>query len=155
MRQSLAGVLTYFNATLETILLEMEAEYSVTIERLKYMNTKAYAGNQFPYMSILADSGNNEYSDEETPTEDLWKIRNVRIITVHNNSDINVVQDTLLYYDDAINRLIINDNTFGALFNRVRLLDEDFSEMGQWVTSPKNYEQSMLIILEIRKLLSY
>lgn len=154
MRISLSGVKTYFDAQMETILLAMEAEYSVTIKRLKYMDTKEYAGRQFPYMVILPNDGHNDYLDEEAPEEFGWKYRDIKIIVVHNSSDIDDVQDTLLYYEDAVNRLIENDNTFGDLFNRVRLEDEDFSEMGQWKET-KNYEQSVLMILEVRKLLSY
>lgn len=154
MRTTLAGIKTYFDANMETILLAMEAEYSVTIERLVSIEHVENAARQYPYMVILPNDGNNEYGDENTPVEQGFKIRNAQIIVVHNSTDIVEVQDTLLYYEDAVNRLIENDNTFGSLFNRVRLGDEDFSEMGQWIET-KEYEQSVLMILEVRKLLSY
>lgn len=154
MRITLAGVKTYFDATMETILTAMESEYSDTITRLKYMDTKNYAGRQFPFMEILPNEGNNDYLSDDAPEEMGWKYREVKCVVVHNSSNIDKVQDTLLYYEDAINKLVENDNTFGNLFNRVRVTEMDYSEMGQWVET-KNYEQSVLIIMEIRRLLSF
>ena len=144
MRLTLAGVLAYFEANLETTLVAMEAEYSVTITRLVTMETKENVAKQFPYMVILPQSGTNEYGDEEAPFTTPWKIRDVKVIVVHNNSNIVEVQNTLLYYEDAVNRMIEDDDTLGSRFNRVQLTEEDFSEMGQWMEQPRNYEQSVL-----------
>jgi hypothetical protein len=47
----------------------------------------------------------------------------------HVASSISEVENTLLRYSEAINRLQEADDTFGDEFNRVQLGDEDYSPM--------------------------
>ena len=154
MKGTLDSIKSFFDTNIATIVQQVETDFSTVIPDLAYMDTKEYTGKQFPYMVILPDSGYNDFLNEDAPDEVGWKYRNIRVIVADNNSDLEAVQETLLLYEEVIHELVKSDNTFNGAFNRVRVIDLDYSEMGQWKETHK-FEQSWRINLEIRKLLSY
>lgn len=154
MRDALIGVKAYFDSQLSTAISTIQTATGATIETLKYMDRYPCRSRQYPFMEILPDEGENSYSYEDTPIEQGWKYRNVDLIVVHNSSDLESVIDTLLLYELVINELVETDNSFGSRFNRVRIIDFDWSDVGQYADT-KQFEQALKITLEIRKVLSY
>jgi hypothetical protein len=119
---ALDGVEAFFLANLETILLEIEAEETgLTISRWKSLTTYENQSYQFPFIEILPADTGVDYGSETSPLTQHWEIHNIDVEVVAAGQDTDEIKKTLLWYREAIVRLVKLDQTFGKVFNRVRL----------------------------------
>jgi hypothetical protein len=84
---------------------------------------------QFPYVAILPSETATDYGGEETPLTEFWEYHSIDIEIAEAGGDQATIQNTLMAYREGIVRLIRADNTFGGLFNRIRVGRTNYSPL--------------------------
>ena len=85
--------------------------------------------NKFPKIELLPERTLHEYGDESAPLTTPWLVHGIVLSIVHQSSNVEVVEETLLRYSETINKLQEEDDTFGSVFSWITLGEEDYSPM--------------------------
>tara|TARA_R100001530_G_scaffold116421_1_gene83483 strand:- start:2895 stop:3383 length:489 start_codon:yes stop_codon:yes gene_type:complete len=121
----------YLAANLEAALAAIETARSLassSIARWTGIDTSINLTDQYPYIELLPDVTNAEYGSDENPySEEHWNYNNISILITSAGYDQGALQTELLYYAEAVERVIKGSFTFGGLFNRVRLLTTSYA----------------------------
>jgi hypothetical protein len=129
MKYALDGVKSYISAQLEATLLLIEAEWTATIERWKYLDVTESKTLQFPMIEILPSDTTPEYGSDESPLTEHWAYHSIDLEVSALGQESAAIQTTLLGYCEAFNRIIEGSMTFGGVFNRVRLGRAQYSPL--------------------------
>jgi hypothetical protein len=122
MNDALDGVQSFLVSKLNAALVVIETAKSITIPRLEAVDTAPILSRVFPQMEILPEVTDTLYRDDEGPLDfEAFDVHTVTLLLSITGSDVKAVEYNLTYYRLAIMRIIKADNTFGGLFNRVRL----------------------------------
>lgn len=129
MIYALKGVKEFFDSSLDAALSAIEGEQGITIPRWKTMDYTEILNRQTPAIEILPGKTMADYSNEEGPLEEPWDYHFMDIFVTISGSDTKEVEENLLWYREALRRIVKDDSTFEGRFNRVRLKDADYSPM--------------------------
>lgn len=129
MYDTIDGILDYLlrvEGELEYALQAIESSESVTIPRLKAYGLIVKT-RDYPLMEVAPESISPQYRYDEGPMDhEAWDIDSVWLQVADMGSDDELMLKTLMYYRDAIKRVVHDDNTFGNRFGRVRLGQAQF-----------------------------
>ena len=151
MNASLDDIKTYLDSHIEAELVQLESELSVTIPRIASEDTADLTDRQYPSLEILPDSTNVVYIHPEGPADrDAWDVHSISLLLTMSGQDSKSVEYSLLYYRRAWVRIIRDDNTFGGLFNYVKLRQTQYWPMVQSQKTRKVL-QTMRQNIEVRK----
>lgn len=132
MDLALAGVKSFLVSKMEAALTTIEGAYSVTVPRLAVVATEDLKDHVYPALEILPESTDANYRDDEGPLDfEAWDVHSVILLFSNDGQDPHETQFTLLYYRKAVMRIVRADNSFGGLFNRVRMGQSQFWPMVQ------------------------
>jgi len=136
MEDTLETVVNYLNDNFVTMLTAIRTERDDTVTpdpAEQYDDRIAKRGvtqsNRYPRIEVLPLTMSHDYGPEDAPLIRPWLIAEVVLRITHVAAHISEVENTLLRYSEAINRLQEADDTFGDQFNWVQLGDEDYSPM--------------------------
>ena len=129
MKLTLDGVKAYIAARLSAYLTTIGSEWSITVPTWGAMEVFEPENLQFPSVAILAGETATDYASEESPLTEFWEYHSIDIEIAEAGGDSATIQNTLLAYREAIVRIIRADNTFGNLFNRVRVGRTNYSPL--------------------------
>lgn len=141
MEDVLDGILDYLDTegNLETALLEIEAARGVTIDRWGIL--VRYNSMDFDQIKIeiLPDFTSPEYGNTDTNPiiGDHFNYNHVDIFITVTGMDTLAINNLLLRYAEAFQKLIRADETFNDKFNWVKLLKTDYSPMVKEETTSK------------------
>ncbi len=152
MEDALDGVKSYLTSTLEAALVVIEAARSVTIPRWRELETYLVQSMQLPSIIIMPNGSVPEYLEEDAPSDVAWYSHDIVLITANSGSESKDVMYDLIRYQEAYRAIIKTDNTFGGLFNRVRLGDSDFDEIRE-AQEGKRLIQVLFQQIEVREVL--
>lgn len=152
MEDALGGVKSYFTTNLEAAVAAIESARNCTITRWKVLDTYMVQSRQLPAIMIIPDGSVPDYLDDEGPSDDAWYEHNIMIITASYGSNPKNVMYELMRYQEAYRALIDADNTFGSLFNRIRLGASDFDEIRE-AQDEKRLIQILYQAIEVREVL--
>jgi len=149
MEDALLAVKDYLDDNLNTMLATIRSERGSTdtppnpgvISKGRTMK------NLFPKVQLLPDTSPHDYGDQDYAAfVEAWVVHNIVISVTHRSANVDIVEDTLLRYSEAINRLQEDDDTFGNAFVWVRIRDEDWSPM---ITSQEERQMTGTLIVPI------
>ena len=103
------NVLTYLTAELEPMLVQIESQYSITVDRLKYFETVNKETNQYPFGMLYEDE---TVFDNDTLTREISRF-NFSVDFADSRLNLTQVRNNLYAYRDAIVEIINNDPTLG------------------------------------------
>jgi len=152
MEDALDGVKSYFTSNLEAALVVIEAARTCTITRWKVLDTHMVQSRQLPAIVLMPAGSVPDYLDDDGPSDDAWYEHNIMIITASYGSNPKNVMYELMRYQEAYQALIATDNTFGSLFNRIRLGASDFDEIRE-AQDEKRLIQILYQAIEVREVL--
>lgn len=152
MEDALDGVKSYLTSNLATALATIEAARTVTIPRWKELDTYWVQSRQLPAIIIMPAGSEPDYLEEDSPSDKAWYTHNIALITMISGSKPKEVMYALMRYQEAYVALINTDNTFGSLFNRIRLGASDFDEIRE-AQEEKRLIQVLYQLIEVREVL--
>ena len=126
-RKALYNLKDFLDDNLSTFVTTANTNNSTSIVEPKYFHVGVSKTRKYPRIEILPNVNEHDYGFEEVPLTDPWLNYNVAILITHSNNNLQVVEDTLFIYDEAMNLLIEDDNTLGGLFVDAQLGDVDYS----------------------------
>ena len=129
MDEARDAVYDYFNNNLDNKIAEIEAETGISIERIGYLSKGETKRPVYPRIKILADRTVHDYGYENQPLTRPWLLHYFVIWIDYTSGSIETVENTLMWYTEAINRITEDDASFNDAFVDVRLGDEDYSPM--------------------------
>ena len=130
MVDALTGTQAWLEAEFEGMLRTIEVEDDCDIPRLQSVATYDLKDLQFPALEILPDRTEVEYSSEgEALDHEHWDIHYVLLLFTYAGQDAREIEYALLRYAEAVDRIVTEDNTAGARFNRVRIGAADYGPM--------------------------
>ena len=143
----------YLAANLEAALVVVETARSLdasSINRWVSIDTEINLTDQYPYIELLPDVTTPEYGSEESSySEEHWNYNNISVLITNAGYDQGAVQLVLLYYAEAVERVIKGDFTFGDIFNRVRLTNTSYALLIS-AQEDKLIKQTIELSVEIR-----
>jgi len=151
MYQSLENLYSYINTNFAAYLLEVNTAYGTTIPAPALITRSEHLNDQYPLVELEPFSGETFISDDDTPLNDGWELKTIRINLAHYEADIQTVQNTVLIYREVIKRMIKDDFTLGGLFNRVYLTEEEYSPLFQ-IEEQQTYMKAASQTVVCRKL---
>jgi len=153
MIDALDGTVTYVGTKIEAALLAIEAARTVTVPRWKVLARTGASGTktrQYPSLVVAPSDTTPVYGDDESPyAEEHWNYHGVDIFVTEAGNDWPTVEETLLYYEEAIERIVNDDYTFGDLFDRVRIAGIDYARLLDAIDE-NQMSQTLVVTLEIR-----
>lgn len=152
MEDALYGVKSYLESNLEAALVVIEVARTVTITRWKELETYWTQSRLLPAIIIMPDGSVPDYLEEDGPSDNAWYSHDLVLITASTGSSPKDVMYELIRYQEAYRAIIKTDNTFGGLFNRVRLGDSDFDEIRE-AQEGKRLIQVLYQQIEVREVL--
>ena len=152
MEDALDGVKSYLTSNLEAALVVIEAARSVTIPRWIDIQTYLVQSRQLPMIIIMPAASEPDYLEEDAPSDVAWYTHEIALITMIAGSSPKEVMFDLIRYQEAYVALINTDNTFGSLFNRIRLGASDFDEVRD-AQEEKKLIQVLFQLIEVREVL--
>ena len=147
MEDTLAGIKAYFESDLPAELALIGTERSVTVPMWKNLDTARIKDRQYPAIEIIPRTIEYEYGEEDGPFIQPIEYHSAAAIISQVGSEYKDVQNDLLRYVEGIRRITINDDTYGNLFNWVRLNGMNMSEISEAQKGGKLLQQ---VIGELR-----
>ncbi len=130
MEDTLAGVDAYLTAKMQAEIDLIETERAVTIPDLATIETTRNKDRQYPYLEVRAGPVKFIYGDDTAPLcEDPVEVHEPTVAIRHAGSELAAVQLVLCRYLEALRRVSLKDNTYGARFNWARLEEADFAKV--------------------------
>ena len=128
MEDALDAIYDYFNSNLNTKLATIRTARSSNFPaNIGYMKTKESQVHKFPKVTIIPDITEHNYAYEDKPLKRPWLYHNITVWIEHSSGSIDEVQETLLRYVEAINKLQEDDDTFDGSFVWVKIGVEDYT----------------------------
>lgn len=115
MEDTLDGLKAFIVAGIETKLLEIESERSVTIPRCRTgdIDVGFIESGQVPNISIVPSDTVPDYSDDSAPLIEPWWDDNVSALIEYKGSPQKTVLYALMRYAQAITEMILEDRHEG------------------------------------------
>lgn len=125
MNKALDSFKTYWSAHIETILAAIEAAESVAIPRIVSIDTAELKDRQYPSLAILPAETTTQYIHPEAPMDNEgFKMHNIALLFTMSGAEEDSpkkVQYALGWYQDALEDMLEDDNTFGGIFIGVKM----------------------------------
>lgn len=147
MLQSQRDVKTFLTNNLEAGLVHIENLYSLTADRWKFLDIYLAPAQQYPSISILANStGEQQIGAGNRANNGLVRrFNNIQVSVWHrgNRSSTRKIEDNVVMYMDAFEYIFENDaNMSLRTYQFVRITGTDYTEL--FPESIKN-AQSLLL----------
>lgn len=124
MNQETLGknIVSYYKSNLETYLLSVESELSVSIPRWDWFEDYHWpGGSQHTVIELLPAGWDYDYGDELAPTREYMVNYAFDIMITQNGSKSEDVQRVLQRYIKAIAEMTIADDTYNSIVVWARL----------------------------------
>jgi len=126
------GVKAYILANLETYLAAVESARSVTIPRWDYLDVGYDKAPHKTSIEILPIRGTREYGNREGgPLLESFSDHDIAVIIKNIGGDPNETMWAVLRYDEAIQDMILADDTCGSRFVWALLEEVETGDMMQ------------------------
>ena len=133
MEDTLNSIRDYLRDEFKTTLATIRSERRLTKDELKDValieRTVIRAPKAYPRIEVLPDGTDHDYGFEDVPLDEPWLFHDVIVWFTHRSGDQDEVRDTLMRYDEALNRITEEDDTYGNAFTDVVIGRADYSVM--------------------------
>jgi hypothetical protein len=122
----------YLNANLNTYLATIRTEHSSTIPaNVAKLSARPSRSPEYPKLTIMKDDHTYNYAYDNQPLIEPWIIYNTKLFIEYSSGSIDEIDDTLMRYVEAIERLTEADDTWGSNFIHVKLTRADWTSLFQ------------------------
>jgi len=111
------------------MIATIEAEVGESIERVGFLSRGETKKVIYPRIKILSDRTEHDYGYEDQPLTRPWLYHHFVLWIDYTSGSIETIENTLMWYIEAINRITEADASFNGAFVDVRLGGEDYTPM--------------------------